>query len=306
MKLTSLFKLNPKSIEFLNVWLNADNLIYVNANKALGKKKYLTLLLACNTFWQATLDKLKIWDVTGAQLLRWHLHEPNETRLGMSAGKPTWKWVGEVKAGRLIESITKSAAVKSGKIRDLQDVSLFVEWVGPDNSSDIVTNVWKKYFIDYTLEQCALHNIPLKDWYKTRYRDHKSSRWVEGKFALPYDIVQGKYILFVPKELASRGTYLSNDRIYKNVILEYEKQKHLNTDSELVETRKVSKERFIKKWKLKAHNKQFWNGKENTERVLLEDNEIDIMELIKSKLLSALSIEDSEFGGDKSIQKLWL
>jgi hypothetical protein len=57
------------------------------------------------------------------------LHEPNETRLGLSRGRPQGHALGPELAGRVRVALARSEAVKTGPLTDLEDTILMIEGI---------------------------------------------------------------------------------------------------------------------------------------------------------------------------------
>jgi len=57
------------------------------------------------SFFNELLDVLRAGDTTRATHLLSHLHEPNETHLGVSSGRPSGRGVGDHKASLLAEAL---------------------------------------------------------------------------------------------------------------------------------------------------------------------------------------------------------
>lgn len=111
-------------------------------------------------FFVEVLRRLASEDEDPGQLLG-HLHEPNETRLGLSSGRAQGRALGPDLAQRLGERLVRSQAVKSGLLQDLEDTILVIPGIGPDLVSDITTNVIRGPLIRYTQEMAEEHGMEL-------------------------------------------------------------------------------------------------------------------------------------------------
>ncbi len=89
------------------------------------------------------------------------LHEPNETRLGLSKGRSQGRGVGNEDALKIFNSLLTSKAVQSGLVEDIEDCRLFIQGIDKDKTSDMTTNIVRRQLITYTQRQCKLWKIPL-------------------------------------------------------------------------------------------------------------------------------------------------
>jgi len=182
-----------------------------------------------------------------------HLHEPNETCLGMSIGAPSGRGIGVQDANDIFESIIESQAVTSGVLEHLEDTRIFVEGVGKDKISDMTTNIIRKDLIEYTQNQCKLLGIPLSSNIPTGDMwDKVHKRWISA-----YDdmlIVNDKKILLVPKYIVSYANKYTPDYYTQHFVLNYLQNEHLRLNSALVQrvTRKDGTEKvFVTKKSIK-------------------------------------------------------
>ena len=80
-------------------------------------------------YFQLLIESLKVGDKTKTLSLLSNLHEPNETRLGLSRGKPSGRGWGHEQANMLFARLSKSRAVVSGRLKDLGDFELLIPGV---------------------------------------------------------------------------------------------------------------------------------------------------------------------------------
>lgn len=149
-----------------------------------------------------------------------NLSEPNEVCLGVSNEGNNGRGIGKKQAIQLFHAISNSSAGQSGLIQDLSDLDLFVPNIGKDKVSDITTNIIKLRLIEYTQDQCKLHDIDIasKTFMIRNYWSKASQSWEDGEFYLPsFDDMRP--IILVPKFLVRREMSLESKSFYNKDII---------------------------------------------------------------------------------------
>jgi len=188
-------------------------------------------------FFQRVIDLIRNNDIGSAKELFVHLHEPNSTCLGMSKGVPKGRGVGKGDTDDIFESILKSNAIQSGLIEDLEDNILFVEGFGKDKLSDMTTNIITNHLIEYTQNQCKLHDIKMNsDVPSGFYWNRINAQWEQRLTDML--VVKGKVILLVPKGVVSFTKDYTGEKYYQHFVLNFMQNEHLRMKSTLVNKRK--------------------------------------------------------------------
>jgi hypothetical protein len=178
------------------------------------------------SFFSFFLGLLYSGDRDGASDLFDHLHEPNETCLGLSRKKPKGRGVGEDDAERIFDSLAESEAAKSGLLQDLEDCRVFVEGIGKDKASDMTTNIIRSHLIEYTINQCKQWDIPLESNSPSGYCWNGDTRQWENGFSDNL-IISGRRILLVPKSVVSYCNRYAPDKYRQHFILRFLQNEHL-------------------------------------------------------------------------------
>lgn len=190
----------PK-LDFVDIKLSTDNLLFVdprlieNSQNPIAKQMQKRI----EAFWGELIKRVRSKDVKKIYYLLSGLKEPNETRLGYAFSKNHGNSVADKLKPKIVDAIQRNKAVRTGVLSHFSDVELFIEDIGSDRISDITTKIIKSVLIEYTQQQCKLHNIPMKKVIQDDIFDYSILKWIRKSVELP--IYFDKPILFVPKEI---------------------------------------------------------------------------------------------------------
>lgn len=186
------------------------------------------------SFFAELLEALRGENLARAEHLVSHLHEPNETFLGQSKGRPRGRGVGTLKAQQLVTALRNSRAFETGVISDISEAELFIHGVGPDTISDLTTNVIRGRLAEYTMAQCQLHSVPTSVvrslgpvWVPNR------GDWESSPLNLPTS--DAGPILLVPKFSVRRRLSLDSQEFWNHYMVEFLRQEYLDSRSALVQ-----------------------------------------------------------------------
>lgn len=204
------------------------------------------------SFFAEVLAQLRAEEDGRVTHLLGHLHEPNETRLGQSSGRPSGRGLGPNKALLLGEALRRSRAFHTGLLNDVAEAELFIHGVGRDTISDMTTNIIRGKLAAYTTEQCELHNVPVSDvrtigpsWNPQRLN------WEATVYRLP--LYRGRPILLVPKSCVRYRMSIDSQEFYNYHMVEFLQAEYLNAGSALVHTFKDGRTTVYKKSVKEVH-----------------------------------------------------
>jgi hypothetical protein len=164
-----------------------------------------------------------------------HLHEPNETFLGVSVGEPRGRGVGDHKASMLAEALVNSRAFQTGVLTDISEAELFIHGVGRDTISDLTTNVVRGLLAEYTMEQCRLHGIPTEAHHNIGpVWNTQTGDWEARPLDLPTHNSQP--VLLVPKFSVRAKLTLDSQEFWNHHMVEFLREEYLNAGGALVQT----------------------------------------------------------------------
>lgn len=196
-------------------------------------------------FFQQLIDRIRSGRADDGRRLLSYLQEPNETRLGLSRGRPQGAGIGSYQADQLFDALMESNAVKTGFLNSLEECELMIEGIGWDKISDLTTNVIRGKLAEYTLEQCKLHGVSVREVGLAPYFSLDARDWVSGYLELP--VVAGNPVLLVPKAIARFESSYDHREYYRHFALDFLQAEHLAAGSSLVHALKNGTRKVYKK-----------------------------------------------------------
>ncbi|AKD04373.1 hypothetical protein POKO110462_20160 [Pontibacter korlensis] len=241
MKINQILGLNKSQAEldFVDIDIGQDLPLFIDPFFLSIKRDNWSVeaTLTIKSFFDRLVNLIRNNNEPEAKALFAHLSEPNSTCLGMSMGDPRGRGVGDTDAVKIYESLLKSRAIQTGLIRDIEDNILFVDNFGKDKLSDMTTNIITKHLIQYTQNQCNLHNIPLRKGVTSGYFwSRADNAWISEYTEML--VINNKKILLVPKGIVSFSKSYTPTKYYEQFVLDYLQNEHLTLGSALVQKRK--------------------------------------------------------------------
>ncbi|TBZ07835.1 hypothetical protein [Rhizobium leguminosarum] len=251
-RFSKVFKLpgNQSTFDFVDIDLSKDTRLYLDPYAIQIREDEWSAKCGdyIRSFFVEVLGALRDENDYRVIHLLSQLHEPNETYLGESRGKPSGRGWGNDKAALLAQALRNSRAFNTGLIGDISEAELFIRGVGPDMISDLTTNVLRGLLADYTAQQCELHNVPLHAanalgpiWNPAR-RDWEAQQLLLPRYAR-------RPILLVPKFSVRFRLSLDSQEFYNKHMIEYLRSEYLQAGGALVETLK-NKKKVVYKYKV--------------------------------------------------------
>jgi hypothetical protein len=246
-------------LDFVDVDLARDAPLFVDPFAisqrldSLSQECHLTL----QAFFQRIVDAIRAGDDDDAQGLLYRLREPNETRLGYSTRRPQGAGIGTMQARQLFAALRASTAVQTGFLSSLEECELMIEGVARDKLSDLTTNIIRGHLAEYTREQCALFDIPVRQAALPPCFNRDTGLWESRYLDVP--VWRDSPILLVPKYFVRRDPAYEATDYYNHYVLEFLQAEALNAASALVQTLKNGR-RIVRKKDLKRqypYSKQF-------------------------------------------------
>jgi hypothetical protein len=226
-------------LDFIDIELSRDSPLYLDPYAIQLKSDDWSdeCIGLIRSFFTEILSALREGNQARATHLLSNLHEPNETRLGVSTGEPQGRAIGPNKAQLLVDSIIASRAFETGILGDVAEAELFVKYIGPDTISDLTTNVLREKLAEYTAQQCDLYGIEksptnlLGPIWNSGARD-----WEAKTQYLP--VFENKPILLVPKFTVRHVLALNSQEFYNHHMIEFLKAEYHHPGGALVQALK--------------------------------------------------------------------
>ena len=247
--------------------IKGDTSLFIDprAVLAIGSEWSDQCVALLQSFFDSVIRALTSGEEGQARRLLASLTEPNETRLGLSKGRARGRGMGPGLAEQVWEALSRSDAVITGLLEDLEDTILFVPGIGFDIISDIATNIIRPQLIEFTQDVCEYYNIPLTpDVESRRLWDPPTNSWKQFLVALP--VTNYGPLLLVPKSIVRRVPAFNPGAYYNHYVLTRMQDDELGDPaSSLVEVLKDGRRRVTKK----SLRERYGQGKEVNLRITL-------------------------------------
>ncbi len=128
--------------------------------------------------------------------------EVKETLIGYSNYGSKGSGMGEVFSEKIFHAIIDLMELGVEDLGSyLSTFEMFVEGIGRDRISDMISNILKEELIKYTQEVCKDYSIPMKKFMITNYCYDSKLGWISKKVDLPENPYEkNRAIILIPKE----------------------------------------------------------------------------------------------------------
>ena len=147
------------------------------------------------------------------------LSECEEVGLGFSATR-AGKRIGEKIANDILTLFEVIPQVTTGGFTHFEEIQLLVDGVSKDRVSDIACNYLKSFLIDFTIDQCQKHGVPMQDVVLPTVYNYRFNRLDENqKVKLPTSPRTGHPVILVPKRWLRAIPWLNFEDYINNYYL---------------------------------------------------------------------------------------
>lgn len=210
---TSHFKIpHPENVEFFDIPLVEDVQVFIDPFLIANNRQipFFDGLYRQTTAFLKNLNESFIMPndrKNGLNFLSF-LHEPNEYHLGYS-GVNKGKAISGGRAEDIYIALRNNRFARKGVsiTNEAHNVLLLVDGIGQDIMSDVIANVCRNRFAEFTEQQCRKHSIPVSkiEFY---YYDMVAKKWESQNFSLP--TYAEKPIILIPKKIGAGHRAYSN------------------------------------------------------------------------------------------------
>ncbi len=204
---TKHFKLQSKSIDFFDIPMDNDIEVFIcpfliESTKLeihFSRKVYNRLV---NFFTELNKNYIKPNNRSQGLLFLNHLHEPNEIHFGYSSSN-RGSAIAKKKANIIFDSLRNNRFAKQGlhTTNQAHNVLLLVKGIGQDIMSDIILNVCRDIFAEFTAKITAKHKIKNVKPFHCEFYDDNLKKWAKSSYILPKH--NNKKVILVPKKIVS-------------------------------------------------------------------------------------------------------
>lgn len=239
--------LQQPALDFVDIDLDLDFPLYLDPAGFINPRDDFAAKCQADLqdFFKAVLKAISKGNTSKSAELFEALSEPNETHLGVSQGKPDGRGIGRKQAQKILTNLQNSVAGRTGLLKDLTDVALFVEGVGADKISDMTTNIIRRHLIEYTQQQFEALHQPIKTNVPTGpLWDTGNGQWIKDEFDnIP--VIKGQKVLLVPKRYVRwrGGLQQASAKYYNQFVTNFIRDEQLATNGALVTVVKTKKSR---------------------------------------------------------------
>jgi hypothetical protein len=142
------------------------------------------------------------------------LTECNEVGLGNSKSR-TGKKIGEKTADEILNLFKKIPQINQQGFQHFEEIQLLIDQVSKDRISDITCSIMKSFLIDFTIDQCKKHNIPIDKCTISQY-DYKKQSVVTEETFLPINPIDKQPVILVPKRWLKYNPWINYDNYYES------------------------------------------------------------------------------------------
>ncbi len=143
-----------------------------------------------------------------------YLSECNEVGLGNSKTRQGKKIGGKI-ANEILSLFRIIPQINKQGFQHFEEIQLLIDGVSKDRISDITCCLIKSFLIDYTIEQCEIHKIPIEKCTIPIF-NYKTNEIIQEETFLPINPTTKQAIILTPKRWLKYVPWITYDDYFKN------------------------------------------------------------------------------------------
>ncbi|GGH88586.1 hypothetical protein JOD43_004254 [Pullulanibacillus pueri] len=160
--------------------------------------------------------------------------ECSEVGLGVSKTKRGAR-IGEKTAHNILSLFKEIPQINKRGFVHFEEIQLFVDQISKDRISDISSNFLKSFLIDYTMEQCEKHSIPMVKTKIENLYEYRSNKFVsEDGVYLPHNPETNESVLLVPKRWLRLIPWISYEDYFNGYFIKEVENKDIKSRVEVL------------------------------------------------------------------------
>lgn len=144
-----------------------------------------------------------------------NISECHEVGLGVSKTRKGTK-ISKKQAQNILNLFKEIPEYSQFGFTHFEIIQLYISGISKDRISDIACNYLKSFLIDYTIEQCKLHNIPIEGVILESIYNYKTNKLdLNQKVYLPVNPKTKEPLIFTPKRWLRFNTWINYEDYFK-------------------------------------------------------------------------------------------
>ena len=239
---SSEFNLNisgHRDIEFVDVPVDTDVRLFIDPGLIESGQDPFSRACAADmkAYFDSVFECCRREDYTELRRLFACCAEINHTHLGNSQNRPCGRGASEKILMDIFTAMIEQRLFEQGIILSPCDVYVLARNFDKDRMSDLLTNVLQHQLVRFTNHVCDTMGVPQSRVSGGRFWDAEAQQWCIGSWRLP--VVGINPIILVPKWFVSQSYHYTTGGYISKFLLEYRKQYHLDTRSDLCHEREM-------------------------------------------------------------------
>jgi hypothetical protein len=152
-----------------------------------------------------------------SQLIR--ASECRAAGLGMAENKHGTR-IGESVAASVVGLFRSIPQVHDSGFVHFEEIQLLVDHISKDRVSDIACSFLKSFLVDFTIEQCEQHGIPLGKVTLRDVYDYRENAFADEEVYLPQNPENQEPILLIPKRWLRRIPWINFEDYYRSFYIQ--------------------------------------------------------------------------------------